>query len=165
MMEIRFLAETDDLYAVSRIYEESWKVAYRGIMPDAYLQALVPGRWVPLLQQERRSTLLVLDGGKMVGTASYGPSRWKKWPDYGEIFSIYLLPTYTGQGYGTALLQTVLAQLTRASYQDILLWVLESNEAARRFYETFGFRTNGKYIQEVFGGKVLKEVQYCWHVA
>ena len=67
MMEIRFLAKTDDLYAVSRIYEESWKVAYRGIVPDAYLQALAPGRWVPFLQQEKRSTLLLLDGEEIIG--------------------------------------------------------------------------------------------------
>ena len=165
MMEIRFLAKTDDLYAVSRIYEESWKVAYRGIVPDAYLQALAPGRWVPFLQQEKRSTLLLLDGEEIIGTASYGPSRWERWPDYGEIISIYLLPTYTGQRYGTALLQAVLELLTIAGYLDILLWVLESNDAARQFYEKFGFQASREYMQEEIGGKVLKEVQYCWHVA
>lgn len=32
-MEIRRLQAGDDLFAVSRVYEESWKEAYRGLLP------------------------------------------------------------------------------------------------------------------------------------
>ena len=32
-MEIRKLRPGDDLFAVSRVYEESWREAYRGLLP------------------------------------------------------------------------------------------------------------------------------------
>ena len=37
-MEIRLLTAADDLYAVSRVYEESWRCAYRGLVPQDYLE-------------------------------------------------------------------------------------------------------------------------------
>ena len=44
-MEIRPLRNTDDRFAVSRIYEESWKFAYKGMVPQAYLDSIPAGRW------------------------------------------------------------------------------------------------------------------------
>lgn len=32
-MEIRKLRPGDDLFAVSRVYEESWREVYRGLLP------------------------------------------------------------------------------------------------------------------------------------
>lgn len=43
-MEIRPLRETDSRMEVSRIYEESWKFAYRGIVPQAYLDGIPAGQ-------------------------------------------------------------------------------------------------------------------------
>ena len=37
MIEIRPVKPTDDMLAVSNIYEQSWKCAYRGIIPNEYL--------------------------------------------------------------------------------------------------------------------------------
>lgn len=33
-MEIRLLNDTDSREKISRIYEESWKYAYKGIVPE-----------------------------------------------------------------------------------------------------------------------------------
>lgn len=32
-MEIRYIDSNDDLKEISRIYEQSWKYAYKGIIP------------------------------------------------------------------------------------------------------------------------------------
>ena len=53
-MEIRKLHAGDDLFAVSRVYEESWRGAYRGLLPQEYLDALPAGNWVPYLEQTGR---------------------------------------------------------------------------------------------------------------
>ena len=47
-MEIRPLRETESRLEVRRIYEESWKSAYRGIVPQAYLDGIPAGRrpWI-----------------------------------------------------------------------------------------------------------------------
>lgn len=44
-MEIRFIAPTDDRSEISRVYEESWKFAYKGIVPQSYLDSIPEGRW------------------------------------------------------------------------------------------------------------------------
>lgn len=43
-MEIRPLRETDDRLEISRIYEKSWKLAYQGIIPQAYLDGIPAGQ-------------------------------------------------------------------------------------------------------------------------
>ena len=45
-MEIRYITESDNRDAISRIYEESWKYAYRGIVPQEFLDDLPESRWV-----------------------------------------------------------------------------------------------------------------------
>lgn len=34
-MEIRHINQSDDRFAISRIYEESWKFAYKDIIPQS----------------------------------------------------------------------------------------------------------------------------------
>jgi GNAT superfamily N-acetyltransferase len=99
-MEIRKLCKGDDLFSVSRVYEESWRAAYRGSLPQGYLDSLPTGKWVPYLEQAGRESLLLLDGEIIVGTASCCASRFPELPGWGEIVSIYLLPEYWGKGYG-----------------------------------------------------------------
>ena len=48
-------------------------------------------------------------------------------------------------------------------YDKMLLWVLENNLRARRFYEKNGFICSDEYIDDNIGGKVLREVMYTYH--
>lgn len=162
-MEIRPVRDADDRFSISHVYEESWKSAYQGIIPKAYLDAIPSGRWVHSVDDPARHSLLMLDGGDIIGTASYGPSRFLDRRGYGEIVSIYLLPEYFGWGYGTQLLQSVMSELGQMGYPDIFLWVLEENTRARRFYERHGFQDGHTYLDDHIGGKALREMQYVYH--
>lgn len=159
-MEIRPLRETDDRLAVSRIYEESWKFAYRGILPQAYLDAIPAGRWAANRDQEGRRSLVLEEAGRLIGTACTGPSRWPDYPDFGEIISLYLLPESMGRGYGKALLAAAVEALADRGFRDVLLWALEENHRARRFYERAGFTLAGDVMVHEIGGKPLREVLY-----
>lgn len=44
-MEIRYIVPADDRMAISNIYEESWKCAYKGIISQDYLNSIPKGRW------------------------------------------------------------------------------------------------------------------------
>ena len=46
---------------------------------------------------------------------------------------------YHGKGYGSAMMEYVLAQLQQAQYESVILWVFEANPRARKFYEKHGF--------------------------
>jgi ribosomal protein S18 acetylase RimI-like enzyme len=163
-MEIRQVNEHDDRLAISRVYEASWKSAYKDIIPQAYLDGIPEGRWAQIADHPAWRTLVMLDGGKIVGTASYCASRFADMDGYGEIVSLYLLPEYFGKGYGKRLLQAAVDGLTQMGYADVFLWVLEDNAKARRFYECFGFEAGGAYLDDDIGGKRLREIQYIYHV-
>ena len=159
-MEIRKLRNGDDLFAVSRVYEESWRAAYGGLLPQEYLDSIPAGKWVPYLEQAGRVSLILLDGDKIVGAAGCGAGRVPEMAGWGEIISIYLLPEYWGKGCGKLLFSAVVEQLEAMGYQDLFLWVLEGNQRARAFYERMGFRPNGTYVDDEIGGMPVREMQY-----
>lgn len=163
-MEIRHIKEYDDIFAVSHIYEESWKWAYRGIVPQSYLDSIPAGSWAPSLSDFGRKTLVMLEGETYIGTSSYCEARLSDFAGFGEIVSIYLLPEYAGRGYGRKLLSAAVDELAELGYQDIYLWVLEENHRARDFYQKFGFVLSDEYLDTEIGGKKLRELQYRYHI-
>ena len=159
-MRIRHMAPGDDKLSVSRIYEESWRAAYRGILPQDYLDSIPAGRWVPYLEQARRHVLLLEAGPCLAGVASCAASRDPSLPEHGELVSLYLLPAYQGRGYGRLLLEAALAELRALGHQEVFLWVLEENHPARRFYERAGFTAAARWQEDIIGGRPVRELQY-----
>lgn len=81
---------------------------------------------------------------------------------WGEVVSLYLLPSHMGRGLGRQLLAAALDALRRRGFPRAYLWVLEENRAARRFYERFGLRAGGQTLECAIGGRTLRECQYLW---
>lgn len=160
-LEIRHIQQEDDRMAISRIYEEGWRFAYRGIVPQEYLDSIPVGGWASCIDREGVGSLVMTEDGRLIGTSSYSKSRWEQFREFGEIISIYLLPEYTGRGYGRLLLEAVAGELEKLGYRDIFLWVLAENMRARGFYEKCGFTLTEHCMEHEIGGKKLQEVQYC----
>lgn len=161
-MQIRYLTSSDDKMEISKIYEKSWKYAYKDIIPQEYLDSIPKGNWVKKLDNPNRKTLVYIDNGKMIGTSSFGKSRFKQFDNWGEIFSIYLLPDYINKGYGKILMKSVVLELRKLGYDNIFLWCFEENIRARHFYEQFGFLLTKDYLDANIGGKNLREVRYIY---
>ena len=128
-MNIRAIRPEDSRLAVSRIYEESWRWAYRGIVPRQYLDAIPAGHWAAFLDSGI-FTLVADDGGELVGTASFCASRFADYPGMGELVSLYLLPRCAGKGIGKALMDAAVSALESMGFSRIFLWVLEDNRRA-----------------------------------
>ncbi|MCM1148655.1 MAG: GNAT family N-acetyltransferase [Butyricicoccus sp.] len=159
-MEIRFLSEHDSLLDVSAVYEQSWKHAYKGIIPQSYLDSIPAGFWAQGLGKSGMYNLLALENGRIIGTSCFCKSRWEKFHNYGEIVSIYFLPEYMRKGFGSALLGRAVEELKTLGFSKILLWVLEDNVPAKSFYEKNGFTPAGEYMSGIFAGKELREQLY-----
>ena len=164
-MEIRYLTPSDDRKAVSRIYEQSWKHAYQGIIPQDYLDAIQEGRWAGNLDIPGWQNTVCLENGGYIGTSCFSRSRMPQYPDAGEVISIYLLPEYIGKGYGRRLMEAVMEELGKQGFREAFLWVLEENTRARHFYERFGFECTGECLDARIGGKPLREVRYVYRFA
>lgn len=61
-----------------------------------------------------------------------------------EICNFYVEPFFKGCGIGKQLLQAVMEEARAAGKDKIFLLVLKDNLNARKFYEHYGFRENGK---------------------
>ena len=161
-MEIRFIDRNDSLTGISNIYEQSWKYAYKGIVPQSYLDSIPSGHWADRITKAEMKNLVMLENDLLIGTASICRSRWEQYKEYGEIVSIYLLPDYIGQGFGRLLLERCVAELEKQGYKHILLWVLEDNLRARRFYENNGFLCTQERLCVDIAGKELQELMYLY---
>jgi len=77
----------------------------------------------------------------------------------GEIWGIYISPGYWRKGIGTRLAEEAEKMLRSRGYEDAVLWVLEGNQQARRFYEAMGFDLDGE-SKKIDWGAPLKAVRY-----
>jgi len=96
-LEIRYITSSDDRAAISKIYEESWKYAYQGIVPQEYLDSISEGRWGSHIEQEDRKNLVMVEDGRMIGTSSFGRARMAEKGGFGEIFPLFIAGVY-GEG-------------------------------------------------------------------
>jgi GNAT superfamily N-acetyltransferase len=154
------------------VHVEGWRAAYRGQVPDAYLDALEVSdrgrRWrdrLAIVSADRRSAVLVADDdGRVVGFASAGPSEEPEASgasaNVGEIYAIYVKPERIGTGVGRALLQHAVDVLKRLGFAEGVLWVLPQNARARRFYEAAGWRADGGETVQRIDGLELPSIRY-----
>jgi ribosomal protein S18 acetylase RimI-like enzyme len=61
----------------------------------------------------------------------------------GEIYALYLSPEYWRRGIGRSMCLKAEGILKSQGYSLIVLWVFESNQRARKFYEAMGFMADG----------------------
>ena len=164
MAEVRD-ATPDDALAIATVHVASWRVAYRGLLPDDVLDGLsVPDRariWSERLATPtpRCRTLLVVDHA-VLGFASTGPAREvDDDPGAGELYAIYLDPGASGRGHGRRLHDGALDTLRGDGFAHACLWVLDGNERALRFYRRQGWAQTGetKVDRDLVGAVPLLE--------
>jgi ribosomal protein S18 acetylase RimI-like enzyme len=162
-------ARVADAVQVAVVHVRSWQGAYRGLLPQAYLDGLDPaqrvGQWERALAgaDGSHSGVLVADaGGTLLGFASYSASRDSDMDPgrVGEIGAIYLLPEAWGKGTGRQLMEEALARLGKAGFVQATLWVLDSNARARRFYEAGGWSADGARKLDESRGFPITQVRY-----
>ncbi len=126
----------------------SWQETYPGMMDGAYLAARTLEKCEEKAFRWRDGILVAKDGERVAGFVGFGAAG-DSLPDAGEVFALYVLPEYCGQGVGGALMDAALERLRQ--YRRVCLWVLKENARAIRFYEKRGFRRDGaeKYSETV----------------
>ena len=149
-------ALASDLAAVEQVRLDTWRVAYRGMIPDDILDGLtVTEERVAWLEQRFAGgdveTLVATDSDTVIGMASVGACRDDDLSGLTELYALYVLPSHWDTGTGKALLM--------AAGDLQVLWVLEANARARAFYERHGFRPDG-HSKVLDLGAGVPEVRY-----
>jgi GNAT superfamily N-acetyltransferase len=104
-----------------------------------------------------RGTVLVAENDhKVIGATAAGPSRDPgAEADDAEMYALYVDPRYWGEGCGATLDAAARGHLADRGFGDAILWVLEENDRARRFYEREGWSADGGR-RDHFGATALR---------
>ena len=158
----------DDATEASRMHAETWRISYRGLVPDALLDGLNDDRWESGWRRGFESTdptrvVHVAEiGGRIVGFAGGGRARAGAPPGYpGEVYALYVRPGHQRHGIGRLLLKAVTHSLVERGLVPIVIWTLFDNPGSRGFYVSRGGAVVGEK-RELFDGHELHEVAYGW---
>lgn len=155
-----------DARGIAEVHVRTWQAAYRGIVPQAYLDEMSVERrealWRESIVQGLREVVVAEVDSAIVGWVAFGRCRDADAPDaVGEVEAIYVLPSFWSKGVGRELWLSAFRRLTERGFGSVTLWTLEANERARRFYRAAGFSESvGSRKMVRIGGVELPEVRY-----
>lgn len=155
-------AVSADAQGIAAVHVASWRWAYEGLMPEGLLAGLsVDARtrqWQEQLKTGATAVFVAEAQGRISGFASCGPSRDPE--GLGEVYAIYLLQEAQGNGLGSGLWEAATGWLRQQGFSRVKVWVLDSNELARGFYERMGLAADGLRKTSQWAGTSLCEVSY-----
>ncbi len=146
-MQVRH-AVPEDAPAIATVDVASWRAAYEGVMPAAYLAGLNVGQkadgWRRGIERDAgkgKRTLVVEAEGRVAGFAVVGSDDDA---GFGLLWLMYVDPAFWGKGAARPLMDGSLIALRELGYKTARLWVLDANQRARHFYARCGWVADGE---------------------
>lgn len=170
-IEIRSATKAD-ADGITDVQVSSWRAGYAHVFPESVLYAddfestrrnfwtlwrFAPGHRVAVAVDRTG------EGEHIVGFSSYGPERERArgFTGRGEVWALYLDPERWGTGLADELLEHTETRLKAEGFDSAVLWVLDDNPRARRFYERFGWTPSGIEADfDVYCDVNVPEVEY-----
>ncbi|HET7502109.1 MAG TPA: GNAT family N-acetyltransferase [Kofleriaceae bacterium] len=163
-------ARPADAEGIARAHAASWRTSYRGVLPDAALDRFEvrerAASWRSVLADRSVLTLVAYDVTHLdiVGFCDAGPSRssFRGMPGHaGEVYRMYIEHHAKRYGLGREMFEQVTDWLRGRDLRSLVIWVLDNNHHARRFYEAMGGRPAQRVPSRVFGFPIV-ELAYIW---
>jgi GNAT superfamily N-acetyltransferase len=162
-------ARQNDFEGIAKVRVDTWRVAYKGIVPDDFLESLsyqrIAERWREIFWEDKSPGMATFvaenEREDIVGIAVCGPEQNDDPVYRGEIYILYVLPRYHRQGIGHALVAACVQHLVQQLVvETLLIWTI-AESPYRRFYESLGGKVVRGTTKEI-GGKLIPEVGYGW---
>jgi len=151
-VEIR-RARPEDAAAIAAVHVRTWQAAYEHVFGAERLAGIdVTGRESLARRNATdadQDVFVAEEGGRIVGFVACGPSEEEA--EERELFAIYVFPEAWGSTAAPSLLHAATDAMRGRGAPGAILWVLEDNPRARRFYEREGWRGDGAAESEYLG--------------
>ncbi|MDB5644507.1 GNAT family N-acetyltransferase [Methylobacterium sp.] len=155
-------ARPADADPLADLFDETWREAYRGVIPGVALERMISQRspqWWLGATQRVRPLVVVETAEAVVGYAVYGPARGRLLQASGEIDELYIRPDHQGLGLGRRLFRAVRNDLSDHGLVIAGVWALEENTRARTFYAGLGGIEAARSVDRL-AGAVLPKVGF-----
>ena len=156
-------AKTADASRLAQVFKDAWQHTYTGIIPHEALQNILQRRDATWWRAQIRTgePIVVLEvSGKVGGYATAGLAR-SRGAFQGEIYELYLTPSFQGLGLGEYLFEACRYRLDQRRLKGLIVWALTENSRAIEFYERRGGRAVAR-VQERFGKAKLEKIALGW---
>jgi phosphinothricin acetyltransferase len=151
----------EDLEAISEIYGHYVRtsaISFDLEVPSADWRRT----WFATFDTSGRHRLLVArDEGRAVAYAASAPYRPRAAYAPSVETSVYVAPSHVGQGVGSALYETLLAELEREDVHRAYAGIGMPNPASVRLHERCGYRRAGYYTEQ--GRKFGRYWDVAWY--
>jgi len=159
-------AVAEDGPAMAATKWRSFRVGYRGILPDEFLAHLAvyppAGYWIgrAAVPPTNRHGLFVAGAkGAVLGLASVEPTDTAIAGS--QLKVLYVDPLAQRRGLGRGLAGAAIDHARTTGAEHLSLWVAEQNGPARSFYEATGWEADGERQRfELEPGVAMDEVHY-----
>jgi GNAT superfamily N-acetyltransferase len=140
-------AVLDDAYDFTYVQITAWKISYKGIVPDWYLDSLNVEETVEKTKNKLEMTTAtryvgILDG-KIIAILSINLCFDEDQPEAGEIGALFVLPEYQSRGYGKQMESFAIAEFKNRGIHNVVVWTLVASVQANVFYKKCGFELEG----------------------
>lgn len=168
VFRIREACKTD-FVGIAKVRVDTWRVAYKGIVPDDFLESLsyqqIAERWREIFWEDKSPGVVAFvaenEREDIVGIAVCGPEQSQNPVYRSEIYVLYVLPQYQRQGIGHALVAACVQHLVQQlAAETLLIWTM-AESPYRRFYECLGGKVVREKTKEI-GGRMTLEIGYGW---
>lgn len=154
-------ATQEDVDGLAEVLVLSRKAAYQGKIPASHLEGMTVAQkaeeWREILRSPTTKTFLAQNlDKKVIGFVNFGNYRDENLPneEVVEIRTLYVHPEYWRKGIGKNLAELAIQNCKNSGSKRIVLWVLDSNEPAQRFYQSLDFQPDGRV-------KIDKRIPEC----
>ena len=145
--------------ALAYIQTESWKAAFQNILDKKTLDRCTnieraTSMYEKLLEENKGNGYILTLDGQPHCIAWWDTARDPDLYGKAELICIHSLPQNWRKGYGSLMIDRVLADIKDSGFSEVVLWVFVDNIIARKFYESKGFCAT-EHLKQVLGAQEI----------
>ena len=160
-------ASKTDLQAIAQLHTRSWRLNYRGMLSDDYLDNEVENDRIQVWQErlanpsDKQLILLAKREHQLLGFACAYLDKDEVWGSY--LDNLHVAQELQSQGIGKQLMEKVALWVKEKSRNNKLyLWVLAENIKAIKFYKRHGGSIHPEIQDTMPDGRIGNIVRVTW---
>ena len=155
-------ATIHDIEFIGKIYTDSWKVTYNGMVAQEYLDSLsyqdAENKWKRFLNNKDNILLVAESDSKIIGFVAVCSTDIAA---QSELYALYVDINLKNKGIGSKLLASLIIELKNMEMQSLIVWAMAKNINTVSYYKHKGAIECQRRIN-TFGNEKVEDICLIW---